>query len=642
MRNTLLATVAIVAIAAGGGYYAYSTNADVKSWVDTQMAATGGTQSTAAAEGQNRELPPPPPSAGPETRTLSSTQLAQAEIPAPESPAPMLAPQGPMLPLDVDALIARLPPMVKATYANKTYDPATGVTTVEGLEFTFVEEAGPGRPLEAPVAPQWGTPAPETAPPTPPATPQGFEAAPDAGPVVTPINLAPPFPDQPAAAPAEGDEKIIVARMTSRGLDVAAFEKVMDAANYAGPRDPNFLPLLENVTLEGVRIINEGTEVAAIGAIELAGLQMKQFDFVPGGDNFEAQFVSDDLAPLQMIGTVLDSLRFAGIAVRGLALNEAVTGMVYNWDNYEIREFDRGRIGPVMVKNLVQKLPDPTTGMMFEVKVGESWGDGMDFSGAVPFMTKAMMPPTSARDLISYGRSQVKDMVYAIPEIFTMTVPTATSEPGRFTWLIPSDIVVKLDGTLSVNGQNPDMAEFVTMMGQSEFPLSMALDWKYDDAAGNASLKQLYTYLGGLYGLDIAFSFGGLELAKFDNPAFVDTMDQSVVLNSVTMKLIDDGGTAKSLNLFAQQSGITAEQAREMVKGQITMMTVMVPEQEGGKALKPIADAISAFVENPGVLTIALLPPTPLSLQVLQQMENGGDPVQMIQQLGLTASAGPK
>lgn len=124
--------------------------------------------------------------------------------------------------VDVDALLALLPPKVKASYGSKSYDSLTGITTVRDLK------------------------------------------------IFDPANEAQNF--------------IAVREIGLRGVDMAAFKYVYDFAAYGPTPDETFKQLFGDILIKNASVTLEGKSVAALEEIALGGVQMKQLAAKPPGE----------------------------------------------------------------------------------------------------------------------------------------------------------------------------------------------------------------------------------------------------------------------------------------------------------------------------------------------------------------------
>ncbi|MBI1238709.1 MAG: hypothetical protein GC199_05135 [Alphaproteobacteria bacterium] len=516
----LLVLVALI----GGGYWAYTTQPEVKSFIDSELASLQG--------GDPRRL-------------------------------------------DVDALLARLPGDVKSSYQAVNFDEAKGTTIIQGLEIADV---------------------------------------------------------------ANPEQKVSIARLEALGVDVAAFESVFDAASYGETPDETFKTLAQLVTISGLTTKSGGDMPAlSVGTLIVSGLEMKQFPFVPRSENFESQFVSEDLMPIQALGGIVDSLKVSRLEVSDVNVSEPSIGLTYAWKRFLQEGIDRGRFGPSKAEGMTFAMIDPTTGMPVNMTAGVSQGEGADYSKVLPYMIKAELPPITERDLLSMGAGSATNMVYEIPDVFSYKIDNYRIEPVGFTWLIPSDLRFSAVGTLTPNAElDPELKGFMESLNQESFPFEVALDWRYDADAATASLERYGMKFGGLYGFDVGFGLGSLGLEHFASAEDAMNLPGEVTITGAALKVIDNGGTEKVIALAAQDEGMTVEEAMAMARQQIEALRD--PEDP---ATIMLADALAAFLENPGTLAITASPPEPLPAMMFMMLMEGDDPAAAIDAVGLKIEALP-
>ncbi len=590
--------------------------------------------------------------------------------------------------VNVDALLAALPENVTAGYQAKRFDPATGLTIVNGLEFTIRNPKPAGEIPPAPAAPVETTPMgsePDVAPipemtpaPTepPPATEGGktgkqgdvgqpmqpteppAETGPSDG--ASPMEMGPSgewetiVGEEGTAGPADPygvvvssdfDEpeevKVLITEAQVKNLTLESFQKIFDAASYTGPRDENFIWLMDYFALFGVKISGDGKEMATVGEFVVQGMQMKQLPFAPGGENFEAQFKGEEAMGFQIIGGFLDAFKMDLFAVRDLKAGVPEAGFSYNWTNYELTAIDRGKFGPYKANGFTSMVVDPTMGLPLEISMASSGGEGYDFTKVIPWMIKGELPPITERDLISIGSSYGKDIRYVVPSFGTVEIPTMDMAPVEFVWLVPMKLTFDMNGDYTLDPQAPaEMQEALGMQPGQKAAFNFGLDWAYDDAGGIADLKRFGMGLDGLWNVDLGFKFGGITLADFADTAKMATIDQRLVFNGFNFTLTDRGGTEKAIALMAKEDGMTVDQAREQMAMSASFFA-MGQDGNPDPVMQPIADAIATFVRAPGVLKIVALPPAPLTAAMMETLVASPDPKAMVEAMGLKAEALP-
>ena len=594
--------------------------------------------------------------------------------------------------VDVDALLARLPQGSKGSYAKKSYDQGTGITTIEGLELTFdlpQPPPPPAPPPGVPPSPPELTPQtpPELTPQTPGPTPQtpqppdnhngSLETSPRFGAAesyVRPVNLAPPDFQERPEQPVENDQQIpppdgfapppfpdpldplsslptempeinikslrvTIDRTQLRGLDVDAFESVFDPKRYTAQRDETFRTLFDTVTLNGVKIFADGKQIGSVTSADGRGLLMKQFAFLPGGVDFEKQFVSQETMGFQIVGMVADSLKLDALAIKDFKIfsNEPGEQFEYGWANYTVGKIDRGRLGPTHADSLTFKIQDNTNKIAVQGTEESQDSEGADFSGVLPYMIKGEMPPVTATKLISIGAGRAKNLKYEIPTVGEYLLSDVASEPVLFEWLIPSQLKFTAKGNFKVDAStDPATADLLKQLEQSDFPFDLTFAWKYEGLTGNAQLDTFAINMAGLYGIDFGIGLTGLKLSEFATEEQMNKMTGELMFTGLRLVITDAGGTKKAVKIFAQESQITEDQARESLKQQAIDMAASDP---GDPTAAAVANAVAQFIQNPGKLSLTAIPAQPVPFMML--MIQSEDPATLSQTLNIKVEASP-
>ncbi len=155
---------------------------------------------------------------------LLSTALAASFVPgasmflAPPAQAQAAVQAGEV---DIDALLALLPPDAKASYASKSYDALSGITTVRDLKI--------------------------------------FDPA------------------------REAESFVTIQELGLRGVDLAAFRHVFDFAAYGATPDETFKQLIGDISIKNASITVRGEPVGTVEAVAFGGVQMKQLAARPPG-----------------------------------------------------------------------------------------------------------------------------------------------------------------------------------------------------------------------------------------------------------------------------------------------------------------------------------------------------------------------
>lgn len=160
--------------------------------------------------------------------------------------------------------------------------------------------------------------------------------------------------------------------------------------------------------------------------------------------------------------------------------------------------------------------------------------------------------------------------------------------------------VAALNFTADITGFTPDMLDKIYAMQNSDL----------DPASEEAQAQQM---------------MAGMEIA------------QALSIGGVTLRYDDASLAPKLLDMFAAQSG--ADRAT-FVEGLKAMLPAMITESGIPELADVVVPPVSAFLDDPQSLEVAVKPATPTSVLVLAAAAS--NPAGLIQALGLTVAANQK
>ncbi len=526
----------------------------------------------------------PDNSRGPQMQSLMSRRLKAAALALPLVFGGMAVVSIPVLhaqesvsaAVDVDALLSRLPPDATVTINSRSIDAATGWTVLEGV--TVTSRSDPSARLTA-------------------------------------------------------------NRIVLGGVDLDAFEAIFRPERYGATADETFRKLMWGFTIEGLSVMEGTKEIFRAGSLEFGGLEMKQFAFKPRGEDdaaYEAQFGPNGNSELQMLGTVLDSTRIGEIRIRDLKFFEAGEGTEMTIGSLDFAGYDRGRVGAVSYANVSSSMSNPALGETITTAVESASSDGADFAAALPFMIQGVVPPMTAEPMLWVGAGVVNNVAYNLGAMGNVVINEIRNDAITFAWFIPTSLRFVMDGVYTPGGASAaDLQPLLSRIGQNNLPFAMELVWSYDPNTGTAALSPLMLKAGGLLGATFNIEVGGLPMSMLSQGDLETAWMGAMTFNSASLAIADDGNFATLIDFMAEQDGITGAQAREQAKMGLAMV-MMEAGLQGDPRGDAIVSAFSAFLDDPGTLTVALNPPAPVFMMMMMMGMN--DPRTAIEQLGLTVT----
>lgn len=205
---------------------------------------------------------------------------------------------------------------------------------------------------------------------------------------------------------------------------------------------------------------------------------------------------------------------------------------------------------------------------------------------------------------------------------------------------IPTDIRVSYqDLTVPVpaNIEEKTLAE-LRKLGIDELVLSSSLEAAWDEAQQALVIKEISTSLKDLAGFSFSGVMGGVSGDFFSG----DEAKMRVALFGLTareaeLEIEDKGLAAKGLKAYAEQNGMTEDQAR----GMLTMTSSVVLQQFADEEprLQDVADAVSKFIAKPGTFTLTVKSKSPSGLGALELAVASQNPLLLLDRVDIEAVA---
>lgn len=478
--------------------------------------------------------------------------------------------------VDVDALLSRLPPDLTLTITTRSVDAATGWTVLEGVTLT---------------------------------------------------------------SKSEPSVRMTANRIVLGGVDLDAFDAIVNPARYGATPDETFRKLMWGFAIEGLSVMDGAKEVFRAGSVEFGGLEMKQLAFKPPGEDmaaYEAQFGPDGSEEVQMIGTIFDSSRVGEIKIRDLKLFDEYQGGETTLASLDFAGFDRGRLGAIAYAGFASTMSNPALGETMTSTIESATFNGMDFSAVLPSMIRGQEPPMTAAPLLWVGAGEVRNTAYNLGAEGNVVINSIRSDDITFAWFIPTSLRFTMDGVYTPGGAAAaQMQPLLSRAGQDNLPFSTEMGWTYDPNSGVAALAPFSLTAGGFVSASLSVEVGGLSMATLSQGDLETAWMGAATFNSASLVIANDGNLATLIDYSAEQDGMTGAQAREQAKMGLAMVMM-----EAGLQGDPRGDAIVAafgeFLDNPRTLTVALNPPAPVFMMMMMMGMN--DPRAAIEQLGLTVT----
>jgi hypothetical protein len=195
------------------------------------------------------------------------------------------------------------------------------------------------------------------------------------------------------------------------------------------------------------------------------------------------------------------------------------------------------------------------------------------------------------------------------------------------------------DAALSGGAQ---LATALGMLGYEDLEFSMAMNSVYDETTGRVQTVG-DNYIEMRDGLRIEFvqDFGGYDEYFARLPVLAESMPDNmadedaqnalvrqllapIVLNNMTVRLIDMSLLDRALDAGAAAQGITKEELRVQAGAMVGMGLMAAPPEVPRPLLAQLSAALTNFVNQGGSLVIEAAPPEPLSVGTMMESVEAG------------------
>jgi hypothetical protein len=189
---------------------------------------------------------------------------------------------------------------------------------------------------------------------------------------------------------------------------------------------------------------------------------------------------------------------------------------------------------------------------------------------------------------------------------------------------IPSAMHVEMQG-IHISRSNSIMkgiAPFLAQLGYADIEANLEYAYRYDPIKKDLEIQQVRIRVPDMGQLEVTAQLNNLDLAVVksvpNNPLTLIALLPAVSISGITLNYQDYSMTRRFVQLGARQSGQSEEQ---FVSGIIHQLSLEIQKQKQ-PAAKDRLLAIQNFINNPGVINVAISPLQPVPLMRFVMIEN--------------------
>ncbi|WP_037470742.1 hypothetical protein [Sinorhizobium fredii] len=339
-----------------------------------------------------------------------------------------------------------------------------------------------------------------------------------------------------------------------------------------------------------------------------------------------------------------DYVKFSEASITGFSWNSTLEAMktMAELDEQQLETFPFTTLlpefGTFRVAGIDVDLPNPETGA--DSADAEGYAHETDETDALA--AEGLVPDAEQTDETDQRAvtSAEKPAATTVPERIRFTLKNyelALTKPFHG---IPTDIRFSyedLSVPVPADAQDETSVQ-LRKLGFEELVVSSNIQAAWDEPNQTLAIKDISLSGKDVGGLSLSGLMGGFTKDFFSG----DTAMAQVALLGLTaremnLKIEDKGGMAKGIKFYADQNGMTEDQAR----GMLTMMAAAVLQQlaaDQPKLQGPV-DALSRFIAKPGTFTLAVRSKAETGIGAFDLIAASENPVLLLDKVDLEATA---
>jgi hypothetical protein len=339
---------------------------------------------------------------------------------------------------------------------------------------------------------------------------------------------------------------------------------------------------------------------------------------------------------LDRVAGFYEGARIGKIEARGLTATGAPEGDV-KLAAIRFAGLESGRLAEVAIEGLETRKPNQS------FKVGRFAIAGLQVANAMRMGAQATLsnPKSQAEQIVDVLRLlegvEVEELDVPDNAAGRYVVDSFKIGWGKFVGPIPTNARVTIAMTAPIGKDDPRL-EPLAAAGITSAKLAYDMEAAWAEAGRTFSITPLVMDIENMFHASAMLSVGNVPRDIFSiDPAAFAMFSMGVEAGPIEFTLQDTGGLDLIVSLVAKKQGLSVSDARKAIIATVNEFAGPLVAQNG--ELKPLADAIAAFVETPkGTLGIKLVPKTRTPVMALFA-EGQVDPVAVLSRFNVKADA---
>ena len=410
-----------------------------------------------------------------------------------------------------------------------------------------------------------------------------------------------------------------------------ALDNVINPARYRdGKGQGDFAQVASRIEVRTIEVTSSDGE-ATIATVAAGAVALRQFAQAP-----TAQVLSGDIG--KIVGIVMPGVRAEEITVSSVAWRQDSGGA--SLARVTVRGLDAGRVANAQIDDLrlVDKEEDVESDA---VTIGSIAVAGIDLTRALPDMAAGR--PVSATDperKPQFDRWELRTLGGPALAVHGFSLGRMAAEMSRPADRATERVDFYAEGISLAAPTDPEspVARVLSGLGYPSLTGTIACVSDSDNARKGWKMEPCTLSFPGAGTLSLTYALSGLDISAPAGADGAEALMESLAtasLDWIRLSFKDDGLADRAIAHGAQSAGQSQDAFRQALAAQIRDGA----EAYGGGSprVRRVVDAVSAFIDRAGTLTVALEPSAPVAFGGLD-LGLMANPAAAADRLGLTGT----